>query len=97
MESTIPTDTEIQQILDQAPEWTTAVQVYELWSEYSGDVVAILSKLWDVPPKVEKLPTKWDIMREICDSYDDAMQEMLQKNAQARAQQQDASDEHASK
>lgn len=75
--TTAPSNEDVQKILDQAPEWTTQVQVYELWSEFSGDVVAILSKLWDVPPPKVKEQTKWDKMREICDEYDKAMYEQL--------------------
>lgn len=74
-----PTDEEVQNIIDQAPEWVTAVQVYELWNEYKGNVVEILSKLWNVPPPSKKEPTKWETMREICDAHDQLMEEMLEK------------------
>lgn len=77
-----PSEEEVQKILDQAPEWATSVQVYELWQEFEGDVVAILSKLWDVPAPKEKPKTKWDNFREICDEYDKAMEEYLHQNRQ---------------
>jgi isocitrate/isopropylmalate dehydrogenase len=72
-----PTDEEVQKILDQAPEWATSMQVYELWMAHEGNIVAILSALWDVPPQKKKQQTKWDKMREICDEHDRAMEEVL--------------------
>ena len=79
MTAPTPSEEEVQKILDQAPEWTTSVQVYELWQAHNGDTVAILTKLWNVPPPKEVPKTKWDKMREICDEYDRAMEEMIQK------------------
>lgn len=77
VESKTPSNEEVQKVLDQAPEWTTPMQVYELWAAHDGDVVAILSTLWEVPAPKEKTQTKWDIMRDICDEHDRAMEEMI--------------------
>lgn len=67
----------IQQILDQAPDGTMIETVEQLWKTYDGDMVAILSKLWDIQDDVQKEKGKWDKIREICDAHDDAMDRMI--------------------
>lgn len=87
----------IKQILDQAPDSVTREHVTELYTKYDGNIVCILTELWNIEktdapePKntsVEELAFKNKIaeVRDICNSFDEEMENFLQRCRQDQEQ-----------
>lgn len=80
----------VNQILDQAPNETTAEQVTTLYEKYEGNVVDILAELWQIETlepnsisniDVDKLAVKNKLaeVRDICNAFDEEMQRYMQE------------------
>ncbi len=79
----------IGQILDQAPNGTTAENVTELYEKYKGNTVDILTDMWNIEQEhkelnnvsVEDLEFKNKIaeVRDICNAFDEEMEHYMQK------------------
>jgi uncharacterized protein CbrC (UPF0167 family) len=82
MSNNLPTEKQIQEIIDQAPSWTTSVQVSELWVHHQGDIVAILASLWECETPAKKVATKWDAIRDICDAHDAELERVMKSHKQ---------------
>lgn len=75
----LPSDEQISNIMKQAPDWATPVQISELWVEFDGNFVAIMAKLWNLPSPKKKEVTKWDEIREVCDMHDAEMDKIIKR------------------
>ncbi len=71
----------MEQIITQAPENLTEEFIKSIYEKNNNDVVNTLSELWDMDTNIITKPTtKWDEIRETCDSFDNEMQKMFNKN-----------------
>lgn len=84
---------DIQQLINQSPEGTTEEQIILLKEKHKGVFGNILSELWNIPEKepvnpenitVEELAIKNKLteIREICNAFDEEMDNFLQKAKQ---------------
>lgn len=72
-------------ILSQAPENTDLEICKELMEKHNGNVASILAELWKIAEEPVKPKNKWEEMRDLCNDYEDAMQEFM-KNKQTEKQ-----------
>lgn len=79
---------DIEKILDQAPENTTKELVAELLTKHDGNIVDVLSSLWEldnhctsnernVSNERNEHRDKWNNIRDICHSYEEAMHQKM--------------------
>lgn len=67
-------------IIQQAPINLTKEEIEIVYNKNNNDIVNTLAELWDIadtkiiPPK-----TKWDDIRETCDTYDLEMEKVMKK------------------
>ena len=67
-------------IIQQAPINLTKEEIEIVYNKNNNDIVNTLAELWDIadtkiiPPK-----TKWDDIRETCDTYDLEMDKVMKK------------------
>ena len=67
-------------IIQQAPINLTKEEIEIVYNKNNKDIVNTLAELWDIadtkiiPPK-----TKWDDIRETCDTYDLEMDKVMKK------------------
>ncbi len=73
-------------ILQQCPDNVTLEQVQELYSKFNGNVVDILSNVWNIdniPIKNQSYDEnhdnkeKWKNIRDICSSYEEEMNKFM--------------------
>lgn len=75
-------DQKVQRLLMQLPEEITKEQVVLALKECGGDEAAALCKLWGLDhhhttPEKCDLQKQWDSIREVCDAYDQKMDEIV--------------------
>lgn len=71
----------MEQIISQAPENLTEEYIKSIYEKNNNNIVNTLSELWDMDTNIISKPlTKWDEIRETCDSFDNEMQKMFNKN-----------------
>jgi len=71
----------MEQIISQAPDNLTEEYIKTIYEKNNNDVVKTLAELWDINDNINEKPiSKWDEIRDTCDSYDNEMQKMLNKN-----------------
>ncbi len=84
-----------ESILQQCPDGITIDIVQELYKKYNGNTVDILSELWNLnTPNIlknqnydenHKQKEKWNNIREICSSYEEEMNKVMEKSKQTTA------------
>ena len=75
----------IEQILQQAPEEVSKEQISKLLEIHDGDSLMVLSILWNLNDKSDAIDTsnvsdmtkKWENVRDICNSYEQEMQNFM--------------------
>ena len=75
----------IEQILQQAPEEVSKEQISKLLETHDGDSLKVLSILWNLKEENEEsndsnandMTKKWENIREICNSYEEEMQNFM--------------------
>ena len=79
----------MEQIISQAPDNLTEEYIKTIYEKNNNDIVKTLAELWNLNDNVnvndndntnDNSVSKWDEIRETCDSYDNEMQKMLNKN-----------------
>ena len=71
----------MEQIISQAPDNLTEEYIKTIYEKNNNDIVKTLSELWNLEDNTNtKSLSKWNEIRETCDSYDNEMQKMLNKN-----------------
>ena len=71
----------MDQIISQAPSNFSNEEIEKIFIKNNSNVNNTLSELWDISfiNITEKESTKWDEIRDICDSYDKEMKNMVHK------------------
>jgi len=71
----------MDQIISQAPSNFSNEEIEKIFIKNNSNVNNTLSELWDINfiNITEKEPKKWDEIRDICDSYDKEMKNMVHK------------------
>ena len=71
----------MEQIISQAPDNLTEEYIKTIYEKNNNDIVKTLAELWNLEDNTNtKSLSKWNEIRETCDSYDNEMQKMLNKN-----------------
>lgn len=74
----------IESILQQAPEGVDVERVKELYEKHQGNVVSVLTELWNIPEKdvhnvsYNSKQAKWNEVRDICNAYEEEMEKFMQ-------------------
>ena len=70
----------METLIQQAPPNLTIEEIEVVYNKNEKNIINTLAELWDIadnriiPPK-----TKWDDIRETCDSYDSEMAKLMKK------------------
>lgn len=68
----------MDEVLSQAPHDMDPDIVKQIFDKHNHQVLPTLMELWDIQ-EVQKDKTKWENIRDTCDSFDNEMQTMLAK------------------
>jgi hypothetical protein len=71
----------MDEIISQAPANLSNEEIEKIFIKNNSNVNNTLTELWDISFTniTEKEPTKWDEIRDICDSYDKEMKNIVHK------------------
>ncbi len=64
-------------LIKQAPPNISNEQIEEVYIKNNKDFLKTLNELWGISEIIPKDKTKWDNMRDICDSFDVEMDKMM--------------------
>ena len=70
----------MDEIRKQAPTGISDEIIKELYEKNNNDITKTLMELWEIDDNIKtKELSKWDEIRETCDSYDNEMTKMLKE------------------
>jgi hypothetical protein len=67
-------------LMKQVPENLSREDVEKVYNKNNKDFIKTLEELWDIKPEIKNIDentTKWNNIRETCDSFDIEMQNKL--------------------
>ena len=73
----------MEQVIQQAPANISVENIETIFNKNNSNVNDTLTELWDIDMSsfiIEKKTTKWDEIRDTCDSFDFEMKNMIDKN-----------------
>jgi|UniRef100_A0A6C0CF95 hypothetical protein len=73
----------MEQVIQQAPANISVEDIETIFNKNNSNVNDTLTELWDIDMSsfiIEKKTTKWDEIRDTCDSFDFEMKNMIDKN-----------------
>lgn len=79
----------MESILKQSPDGTTMEDIEALYKKHEGNTTDILLELWDIQDVIHNKPfdkekEKWTKVRDICNSYEEEMQNFMKSMKQAK-------------
>lgn len=73
----------MEQVIQQAPANISVEDIETIFNKNNSNINDTLTELWDIDMSsfiIEKKTTKWDEIRDTCDSFDFEMKNMIDKN-----------------
>lgn len=70
----------MEEVINQAPSHVSDDLIKNVFEKHQGNVLAILSELWDIKESNPKEKTKWETIRETCDEFDIEMAKNIKKS-----------------
>lgn len=70
----------MDEVINQAPSNISIEEIKEIYEKNNNNVINTLTELWKIIEKEPKPLKKFDEIRDLCDEYDKACYEYLNKN-----------------